>query len=149
MGKGLPIVLICKKLSSKNDGGEGCRTGSSFLRFFVEKYLFKEETPTVTRKEHTPENSREKPETEEAERIETTGKSTEPDKQIQAKKAEEQRGKEIEKARQDDDDARKSEAYYRTRYRNINTERTRYLWKENQRRVEETTRRLEELEHVQ
>jgi HD superfamily phosphohydrolase len=76
-------------------------------------------------------------------------KSEELEEQQRAKKGMEQRAEEIEKARREYEEAKKSEKYYHIRDKNIESRRSRYLWKQSQRRLETAKQRLEELEKTQ
>lgn len=76
-------------------------------------------------------------------------KSEELEEQQRVKKEMEKRAEEIEKARREYEEAKESERYYHIRDKNIESERSRYLWKQSQRRLETAKQRLEELEKTQ
>jgi hypothetical protein len=115
----------------------------------VEKYTYSEGTPSATKSENAEKSLQRKPELNEAEPKQASGKSEDPEKQAREKAAREQRDKEIEKARQDYEDALKSEALNRATYRKVTSERKRHIWRDSLRQVEETKSRLEELENPQ
>lgn len=76
---------------------------------------------------------------------------TEPGKasEIAQDREKQQREEAIKKARLEYEEAKESERYYRIRDKNLDNERTHYLWKQSQRLLEESRQRLEELEKNQ
>ena len=69
-----------------------------------------------------------------------------PSESAQDKDEKQQREEAIKKARLEYEEAKESERYYHIRDKNLDNSRTRYLWKQSKRRLEEARQRLEELE---